>query len=95
MLGIRLESDLRLSFEQLGIKFQSLLDESRYQFEELCKKAIDNFDFEEVFEIHIHRCIRDGLSKAFSEIDLSEKFKVEIWNEIEKRLKNEKTILNN
>jgi hypothetical protein len=85
-MGIQLHSDLRLSFEQIGIKFQSILTEYQEQFETLSRRALESFDFEKAFAEHIHGCIEDGLEKAFSEIDLSERFKIEIWHEVEKRL---------
>ena len=87
MLGnIELRSDLSVSFKELGIAFQKIIHGYKDEFDRISKQAIDNFDFEKELEYHIHNCIRDGLERAFSDIDLSERFKVEIWSEIEKRL---------
>lgn len=84
---ITISSDLRLSFEQLGIKFQRILTEHQEELEVLTKKAVESFDFEGVLESHIHSVIQYGIERAFDDVDLSDKFRVEIWNEIEKRLK--------
>lgn len=83
---ITLTSDLKLAFEQLQIKFMSILDGHRAEIEELTKKAVDSFDFEDVLRSHVHDLMREGLDKVFSEIDLSDRFRTIIWTEIEKKM---------
>lgn len=83
---LTLKSDLEVSFEHLVIKFQSILDEHRDQLEEIVRKTVDDFDFEEILQRHIKYKIEEGIEKAFSEIDLSDSLKTKIWNEIEKRV---------
>jgi len=83
---ITLESDLRVSFDQIGIKFQSIINDHRKELEEIIKNAISNFDFKAALEWHIQKKIESGLEDAFSEISLKENMKIKIWDEIEKRL---------
>ena len=83
---MRLESDLKISFEQLNIKFQSMLNDKRDELEKIVKNIIDNFDFEKLLKYHIEAKIKESLEKAFDEIDLSENLKIKLWNEIEKKL---------
>jgi len=83
---IQIQSDIRLSFEELKISFQSILDNRRDEFKAICKNAVDNFDFEKALTNHINDKINEGLEKAFSGIDLSETLQRQIWNEIEDRM---------
>lgn len=83
---LRLESDLKISFEQIGIKFQSIVNEERDRLEAIAKEAVENFDFENVLRMHITEKINEGLEAAFSEIDLKENLKIKIWGEINKKL---------
>ena len=83
---ITLESDLRISFDQIGIKFQSIINDHRKELEEIIKNAVSNFDFKAALEWHIQKKIKSGLEDAFSEISLKENMKIKIWDEIEKRL---------
>ena len=79
---IKLQSDLRISFDQIGIKFQSIVNDHREQLEEITRKIVEEFDFQTLLKEHIE----EGLEKAFDKIDLSENLTIEIWNEINKRL---------
>ena len=83
---IELRSDVNMCFENINLKFISILNERRREFEEIVRKVVSEFDFESAFASHINTKIEEGLEKAFDEIDLSETLKVKIWNEIEKRL---------
>ncbi len=83
---ITLTSDLRLAFDQIGIKFQSIINENRATLEQIAKNAVENFDFETVLTEHINSKINEGLEEAFNEIDLKENLKIKIWDEINKKL---------
>ena len=83
---IHLTSDLRLNFEQLGIRFQAILNDHKDELDTILKKAVLDFDFENVVAQHAHNIIHEGLEKAFSEIDISEQLKIKIWAELERRM---------
>jgi len=83
---ITITSDIALSFKQLTIKFQSILDDHKEEIEAMTRKAVAEFDFEAVLKAHIQNKIEEGLSKAFESIDLSERFQTMIWKEIDEKL---------
>ena len=83
---ITITSDIALSFNQLTIKFQSILDDHKEEIEAMTRKAVAEFDFEAVLKAHIQNKIEEGLSKAFESIDLSERFQTMIWKEIDEKL---------
>lgn len=83
---ITLTSDLRVAFDQIGVKFMSICNENREELEAIARKAVESFDFETVITAGIHQKIRQGLEDAFSEIDLNDSMSVLIWNEINKKL---------
>ena len=87
---ITLNSDLRLSFEEMNIRFMSILDDKRDELTGILRMAMDEFDFTKAFEEHVQAKIHEGLDKAFDEIDISARLKVLIWNELERRLGLEK-----
>ena len=86
---INLTSDIRIEFEQLGIRFQSILNNKQEELEAIIKRVIDNFDFETLLEVHIEKKIKEGLERAFDEIGVSDQLKIKIGNEIEKRINGE------
>ena len=86
---INLTSDIRMEFEQLGIRFQSVLNDKQEELEAIIKRVIDNFDFETLLEVHIEEKIKEGLKRAFDGIDISDQLKIKIGNEIEKRINGE------
>jgi hypothetical protein len=83
---ITVTSDLRIAFEQMGIKVRSLLDSHKAEIDAIVKQAIDNFDFERVLTEHVQDKIRQGLSDAMYDIDLTETLKQRIWAQIETSL---------
>jgi uncharacterized UBP type Zn finger protein len=85
--AIRVETDLKVSFEQLSIRFQDLLDEKKEELEAILKDAINNFDFKKVIQEKVSEVLTENLRTAFEGIDLSSTFKDKIWDEIEKRIK--------
>ena len=56
---ITLQSDLKLSFEELGIKFHSMLKDNQDDLESLIRKAVDNFDFETEIKHHVNKKMHD------------------------------------
>jgi hypothetical protein len=83
---ITVESDIKLAFDQLRYKFQSILNEHSQEIETIVRNAIANFNFEEVLKAHVEGKINQGLEEAFNEIDLKESLKSKIWAEIEKKM---------
>lgn len=83
---LRLESNLRLSFEEMNIRFQSIIMDHQDELDRIIKNTIKDFDFERVLTAHVNCKIQEGIDKAFKEIDVSEALKMRIWSEINKRL---------
>ena len=83
---LTINSDIKVCFEQLNIKFQSLVDIHKKELETLTANAIKGFDFETAIDFHVKNKLSQGLDRAFEEIDISDKFKQIIGNEIESKL---------
>lgn len=83
---ITLESDLKLSLDELNIKFISMLNGHRDELEMIIDKAVESFDFEKVLTEHVHNIIEDALYKAAQEIDLTDNIKALIWSKIEENI---------
>ncbi len=83
---LTVNSDVNVCFEQLNIKFQSLVDMQKKELETLTANAIKDFDFKTALDFHVKNKLSEGIDRAFYEIDLSDKFKSLIRNEIEDKL---------
>ena len=84
--AITMSTDIKVHFNTLQIQFQKILDNHAEEIERLTEKAVADFDFEESLRIYVHARIRLSMEEAFREIDVTDKIKLLIWNEIEKRL---------
>ena len=81
-----LTSDIRLSFEAIGVRFQSILNEKYGELEEVINNVVDNFDFEKVLTAHVNNLIEEGIEKAAENVDLSGALKDILFKEIDNRL---------
>lgn len=84
--GITLETDIRVSFDQLGIKFHDMMYDKSEELKALLQNILNNFDFETALKNHVEAKIRDSVCEAMTQIDLSSDLKRIIWAEIEKKL---------
>ncbi len=83
---ITLDSQIRISMEELNIAFSQLLNEKREELERMIKDELDSFDFEEMFRSHIRLAIERALEEAFRDIRLTDSVRTRIWNIIEKEM---------
>ena len=81
-----IDSDIRISFEQLGIKFHTIMDTYKDEFDRITKEAVANFDFETAIKAHVQAKIEEGLEEAYNEISLSEPIKNKFFEALEIKL---------
>lgn len=84
---IKIESDIKIGFETLNYKFQSLIQDKQEELNKIIKNIIDNFNFEEALSIHINSKLKDSIEQAFDEIDITQSLKNLIWSRLEKEIK--------
>jgi len=83
---IQIETDIKIVLPQIGRKMRQILSDKANEIDAIIKKAIDEFDFEEVLTEHIKDKITEGIEEAFSDINLKQSMEDKIWVEINKRL---------
>lgn len=84
---ITLQTDIKLSMEDLGVSFNRLLDDHSDELKRISREAVDSYDFETVLTKYIHEKIDKALKQHFETIHLAPDIRELIWADINKRIK--------